>query len=642
MARAGKWQGAGLLLLGFGLWLSATPYMGIDHDARLYVLMALRHLTPAAYAQDPWFAWGSQDAWSFYSPLLARVLVEFGVQQAALLMTMLQGTLFVLAAACLCRAWLRGPSAMLAFLLLVSLPLCYSPLGMLTVSEGFVTARGLAVPLSMLALANLRRQPLLALVLHLAALSMHPIMGLGPALVSLLLYPPRRVSVGLALAGCSLVVALLAAALAGWVPLLDGEWYDYVEPARLVFIAPWITGEASWLILVFMALILAAFFGSRRTRPLYAVVSVVGGGGLLVSLLASVVPVLIVLQAQIWRTFWVCLVVALVAVADLAGRHIIRRHAPWRWLWILLLGALMLLHYLVDETAAAAAVLVLAGSMMSPALRQRAAGLAELLRLHRRWLLCFVGALALLLLPSFMLSLELAASSVAGAQGWLQPVEGLFRSGGFGLLGLSTFFLLRRMPSLLPVALLFPASFLAAGYWDVRSPIQRDQEMRYSVDGGMNPLAQWISRGDVVYWHQHPERVWMQLGTAGYASTTHCTGLVFSRERTRVLSERMVSVAARGMSRADYVAAESAGALRERGLAVARPVGDGNPMVLAGYEARVAATPFGLQQMCRDVALRWVIDTLRIDGAYAASFREVLGGVSSQLYLYDCRALRVP
>lgn len=627
------------LLLGGGLWISATPYMGVDHDARLYVLMALRHLNPNAYAADPWFAWGSQDDWSFYSPLLAAVLTQFGVAQGALVVTLLQGAFYVVATAVLCRVWLRGPSAMLAFLLAVSLPLFYSPREMLAVSEGFATARGLAVPLSLLALACVRRYPWSATGLHLLAIAMHPIMGLGPLLVSVLVCSSRRSAIALAGFGVAVGGGIFALGAFGQMALIDGDWYHYVAPAVLVFIGPWLQEEWARLLLTFSVLILGALFGSRALRSLYASVALVGMGGIAVSWFATVLPVSLVLQAQFWRTFWLCLVVALMALADLGARHLLRRHAPWRHACLLFVCAFLLLWSLGELSLAlgffGACVVLLA---IAP-VRKRMSLAEGSLRRKPRWVAVGLALLALMLLPNFLLSLELAATGV-GTSGWPQVIEGLLRTGGFGVLGLFLFFLLRRASleaSWLSVLLL---AVCVAAFWDARSAIQRDQEARYSVDGRLNPFSARIRRGDVVYWHQQPERVWMELGTAGYASTTHCTGLVFSRERTLLLRDRMLKVAALGMTRQEFEEAFAEGRLRERAYLSARPAGDRNEAVLANYEARVTTSPFGIENMCRDSSLQWVIDTLLIDGMFVDSVQDTLGSVRGRLYLYDCARFR--
>lgn len=630
----------GLLLAGFLVWMMATPYMGIDHDARLYVLMALRHLDPVAYIRDPWFAWGSQDDWSVYSPLLAWALTTWGVSSGALVVTLLQGGLFVVSVWLVSRAWLRIAIAPLAFLLVVSIPIYYSPRGMLSVSEGFATARGMAVALSLLALAVLRSRPWLAGVLHLAAMAMHPIMGLGPALVSCLVYPRRRVAVGLAVAGLAAMAGIFAGAYFGFVPLLSGEWYDYVKPAVLVFVIPWLQEDADRLLAVFFVLLLGAKAGSPRARPLYAASAIVGIGGLAVSGLADAYPVLIVLKAQLWRMAWLSFLVACLASGDLLGRHVLRRHAPRRLLLILVLVSL---YWICTILGLRAALLVAMGTGVfllwprsQPVLSRISSWLVE----RRAWVWGGIGLAAALAIPGYLLSLELAATSISGDAGPAGMIEGLFRSGGYGLLALGVFLALRRFKSLIVwPAVLAVLAVSAARYWDVRSPVQQAQEMRYTVDGSLNPFAGLIKRGEVVYWHQYPERVWMELGTSGYGSTTHCTGLVYSKERTLLLKDRMLRVAARSLTKERFQLGQEHNVLPEMALLTVRPGAEPRPDVLASYESRAEMTAFGLNYLCGDPQLDWVIDAKKLNMGREAIVRRP-SGTGAPLYLYDCREVR--
>lgn len=182
-------------------------------------------MTPAAYARDPWFAHGSQDDWSLFSPAYAVVLKLFGVEAGALLTTITGGLLFVLASVLLARSFLRGRLAWLAALLLVSVPLCYSAKGMLFVSEqlrhrprirrstiddGAGVGRARA-RVGCLGLACRR---------HAAA----PLDGLGPLAVTVLAMVPPRASALLVLGGSFAAVSLLLAGAWGLVSVIDGDW----------------------------------------------------------------------------------------------------------------------------------------------------------------------------------------------------------------------------------------------------------------------------------------------------------------------------------------------------------------------------------------------------------------------------------
>ena len=44
-----------------GLWAASHPYLGVVHDARIYVLQALREIAPDRFASELIFQYGAQD-----------------------------------------------------------------------------------------------------------------------------------------------------------------------------------------------------------------------------------------------------------------------------------------------------------------------------------------------------------------------------------------------------------------------------------------------------------------------------------------------------------------------------------------------------------------------------------------------------
>lgn len=71
-------------LLLLGIWLFAHPWGGIYGDAQLYALQALRHLHPDVYGNDLFFFSGSQDDYTFFSPLYAALIGLLGLHAATL------------------------------------------------------------------------------------------------------------------------------------------------------------------------------------------------------------------------------------------------------------------------------------------------------------------------------------------------------------------------------------------------------------------------------------------------------------------------------------------------------------------------------------------------------------------------------
>ena len=624
-------------VLAGALWLGANPYIGIDHDARLYTFMAVRWLTPAAFARDPWFAHGSQDDWSLFSPAYALALELFGVETGALLTTITGGLLFVLASVLLAKSFLRGRLAWLAALLLVSVPLCYSAKGMLFVSESFATARAFAVPLSMMALAlGARKRMRGALALHAAAMLLHPSMALAPLVITVLCMVPARGSTLLVLGGSLSAALLLLAGALGLVSVIDGEWLMFAEPAVLVFIGPWVRSELTTILAPIVLLLIAHRHGVWRMRRLYGATALVASVSVLFSLLAGeFMPVTLVMQAQFWRALWIANVVAVVAFADLAGRFILRRRAPSR---LPLLGVLVPLASLLGPGS----LLLVAWVGMkvgSLAYWQR---FADQVARHRRLVQGLLAVIVILQAPVYLLSLSLA-SAAANLRGGLEDVAfGLLRTGGSGVLALAVFLAVCRWQARALPLLALPLLVVNMWLWDERSPIQKYWESRYSIDGSRRMFAAQIERGRTVYWHEAAPRVWLELGTAGYASTTHATGLVFSRERTRVLDARLTRVAIRTLDADQARLAAANGMLLDAALrGVSGGAGKARPYVLASYESIRPSTPFGIGHLCRDKDLDFVIDPVNIEGMSLAEEAERIDGRRVVNHLYDCARFRL-
>lgn len=222
-------------------------------------------------------------------------------------------------------------------------------------------------------------------------------------------------------------------------------------------------------------------------------------------------------------------------------------------------------------------------------------------------------------------------------------------SGGFGLVPLAAWWVIlrwqrtRRGSALLAAGL---AGGLAAGVaqWDERGADLRYQESRYVAGGAGRLFDAWIAAGDVVYWHQNPERTWFELGTAGYASATHCSGQVFSERRIRMLESRLGRIATASLD-AERIGRAERGAWR---LADAMQAGDAalkriTPHALVSYDRVSLSGAAGIRHLCGDADLKYLVASHRIDGAFLAQDSETFAGRRHIFYyLYSCAAMRRP
>lgn len=586
-------------LLAFALWLNANPYIGIDHDARLYSLAAYRWLSPESYALDPWFLFGSQDDFSVFSPLLAGLFTLFGVSSGAVIGTLLQGVLFAASCLMLVKAGLEQRAYPLALLVMTSFSVLFSPNNMLYVTEGFVTARGFAVPLSLLGLAwSVKRRSVGAAGCHFAALILHPIMAVAPAAVSVLMFVPQRARLWVVTVGWGCFIGLLFAALSGYLPLIDGDWRWYVQAAPLVFIDSWLPAAAP--LLGFWAVVLssAARFGAPVLRNLYALVLVVSVSGAAFSLFSSVIPSIITLQAQLWRGLWLLKLIALLALVDLLWHFVLDPQGQRRRTMSVGFAATLLMVQLDPIVGATVFVVtVFAG---------RYALTEAWLTRHQTIFKLTLASILLLALPGIAFELT-DRSREQAVQGFaLEIAHGFWRTAGFGMVavGLCCWGTRRTTKGLLMLALL---GLVATGaFWDIRTAVKVAIESNYDVEGRRSAFKQWIPRGASVYWHQNTERVWFELGTASYAGSIHATGLVFSKGRTELLVDRYSRIVL-GSEAVAPVGAISAELVNAAAIPIVMRGSIVRQRILSSYEDAGAPTVAGIRFLCADPSLEFVI-----------------------------------
>ncbi len=202
------------LALGLAaLWLLGRRYAGLSHDATVYYAQGLRRLDPASFAQDLFFAHGAQDAYTAFPFLYAQLIQLQEGAGAALTVTIAGQIAFFAAAAAL--TWRLVPAGLrwwsLALLAVVSG--YYGGVGTFRIAEPFATARTLAEPLVLAALAfTLARKPWHAWGALALALALHPLAA-APGIALTVLWHARQRPGGLGLVaiGSGLVAVLVYA-----------------------------------------------------------------------------------------------------------------------------------------------------------------------------------------------------------------------------------------------------------------------------------------------------------------------------------------------------------------------------------------------------------------------------------------------
>jgi hypothetical protein len=311
-----SWTIVLLVIAAIGSYVLLHPYLGITHDARLYCLQALNHLHPDLYANDIFLRYGSQDDYTYFTPLFALLLSHLGVEPAASLLTFASQLAFLAAVLLLALCLLPARFALIALILLLLLPDHYGSQHIFTYLEEFITPRQLAEALVLFGLAAWARNwRTTSIVLICAAMLTHPIMGLsGAALVFTLAVLPYWRQVYALAAAASLLFA--AAVFAGWFPShwrLDDEWLAIIMGrAEYLSLFNWSSDDWGRVVTVVVTLAVAAKILRGEIQRLAVAIILSTSALLLLSLIGGdLLRITLVVQAQPWRALWLATVLAI-------------------------------------------------------------------------------------------------------------------------------------------------------------------------------------------------------------------------------------------------------------------------------------------------------------------------------------------
>ena len=172
-------QTATALLCLSAIWLLTHRYHGIHHDALFYAVHALAHGAPARFEQDLFFAFGSQDDYTLFTPAYAWLSRQIGLGRAAFALLVAAQCVWAVAAFQIARQWLHGSFLLAGLALLFALPRLYGYDPVFHYAESFLTARIWAESLVLIGVAaTLKGRTGLALGAILVACLLHPIMAL--------------------------------------------------------------------------------------------------------------------------------------------------------------------------------------------------------------------------------------------------------------------------------------------------------------------------------------------------------------------------------------------------------------------------------------------------------------------------------
>jgi hypothetical protein len=303
------------------------PYAGLVHDAQLYSFQILNRVTGGRFSEDLFFAYGSQDSYSLFSPL-AAILAQYLTLRTACFVIYLAGALLQT------YAWVRlsglitgDPLVRVASAVLLALsPIPYSAWEVFIVNETFMTPRIAATALSVLAIvAAVEKRPRATLLLSAAGIAIHPLMAFGGLILVAGLHIAHAIRSRGAFLGFSRSAALTALSTAAglvpffWLPRAQTAW---LETSRLIsphcFPSAWPPSDWVMLGLILAVATLAGILLPGTIGILSGLSAALGFSALAATVFMEATGNVILMKGQPYRAVWLTSVLAIPASLMLA------------------------------------------------------------------------------------------------------------------------------------------------------------------------------------------------------------------------------------------------------------------------------------------------------------------------------------
>ena len=595
-----------------GAFVLSRPYVGIKHDAILYLAQALSRLHPEIFQGDVFFRWGSQDRYTLFTPLYSLLITRLGLNYTNVALVLSSQALFLAGSYRLVRALIQPGLRGYAMLVLVCSSGLYGSFFVFRMGEPFVTPRPFVEAATLFALSLLvsgRRGWSLALLA--AGATLHPLMALA-GMLYWWMYEVIQDRRWVCLAVLGIVPA--AAGLAGIAPFtqlflgFDAQWLNVLlDNNHHLFVTRW--SLMDWAMVAFDALVLS--MGVRLAE-----------GKLRAALQAAIAVAILGLAA----TF---------VGADLLQNVLLANLQFWRVLWIVHWMAVVTLPYVmtclwrqgsVGQLVAGLAIFGFITRGLPPSL---AATLIAMTLFHYRDRLAAGQRLV---------QIALWAIATGAFVNWFNNVSREHDTASFESLNPIVDFIVRSVSK--PFALLViaatlawfglmrrnprPAALLAAGFlvaacfaWDQRTPYRAFIE---SSELGSHPFSRFVAPQQEVLWYGDAVEPWILMQRKSYVSIPQQAGQMFNRETAIDLQQRWRVLA---LLTFQETVCELMNNLNHR------------------YDACEPDREI-IGEVCRDApGLGYIVLATRIENKWVASWTPPveIGGRSQHYYLYDCKIL---
>ncbi|KWC13732.1 hypothetical protein [Burkholderia ubonensis] len=609
------------------LFLIAHPYTGIRHDAILYTAQALYNAHPAHFSHDLFFEFGSQDSWTIYGRIFAKLISVFGLRTSNLACLIVAQALWWSGMWRLTKKLLPAPWHWLCLFFVACMPSEYGAASIFSYNEGFLTARLPAEALGLWAITSmLERRHRVAIALTIVATAVHPLIGGASFAVVVFGRMPRVKWWSL------LPVALIAFAVIELPPFktlhlhpFDPEWRAVARyNASFLFPTLWTLNawsKACWAIALPAAL---SATQAEDNRTLWSNLTLLGVAGVALTTIADLSGQDAAwIQLQPWRALWLLTLMQWPVAILLVRRE---RHTQPTLIWLLAICWLLLdvgggmlaltiavaLHVAARRLAPGAQAALFGN--LTPALRYtliavtfvaavvwirfqcayqfgRVAYPTGSVTLDIPWLEALIHTHLVIMLVALLVVLNLSSNRIA--------VVGL------------------------PVVL---AALAAYGLVNIDQRSEPAKIMEAGTDrADFAPFEGTVARGDIVYWDGPPDEIvypWLMMKTSSYYSSTQAAGLIFHRQTTFEAVRRFERI--------------------KQDPSAARPRRDndansGSTVFVSKY-AYVPLTRAGIQHICADPVLDFIVSHRHypeLATRYTWSPEP-----KDTVWLYDCRRIR--
>ena len=524
-----SWQAVATVCLVVALFLFAHPYTGVRHDGTLYAGEAMARIVPGEFHDDLYFLYGSQGRFTLLPAVYAALIAAFGLGVGSIIGLLIAGAFYLASAAYLIAAFVRPKARVIALLSVVLGWSLYGGTHTFAYAEPFLTARSFAEPAVLFGLGLLLRgRTVFAALAFVAALAMHPLIGLGGVVVGwlcLVRTDRRWWLVALAgLLGLGVLAGFEVGPFADLFARYDDVWLSKLRELNpQAFVLQWSLLDYGILVYNVCVLGLAArLTGEPRLRML-AVAAIVAGLG---TTLFSVVAVDLALnpffgKLQVWRAEWVMQWIAMASLPSVL-RLLWDRGPHGR-----IAACFLVMGWLAPFTSAPALLGLFA--ITAVAFDRRFVVSPPTVRI-------VVGATVLVAVILFV-QVEFRVWSLGTTMDLSAPrIAGQAFSSGVLLMAIGLVFvrwLQTRRTAAMAVA---GIALVAAGaLWDQRAAWTRTLEA--------HPLGQplWadlIEPRAKVYWYGDLIAPWILLGHGNYYTQQQGSGAVFSRDMVIELERR--------------------------------------------------------------------------------------------------------